>query len=237
MTVFTKTNEDSKEVPKVVVSEPSNTPTAPPAKERDISNAGWVPMEGGNFDRPVKERSSSFGPLSIIRLSPSPLARTPSPTLPENGNSGKKTRRKFCIMLFVLVMLGMVLYLGTVFFHYHAKLVRFAYHEGVDHGKMAAKYQSFDMQKAPVKAEMKAERNLTAIIDEICKRCFAKQLYDNAVSSPINFMNILTGSPSSLFPPQRTMRGRVRICGPLRRAEIEALGSLIITDTTCSNRN
>ncbi|EPB72400.1 hypothetical protein ANCCEY_08502 [Ancylostoma ceylanicum] len=140
----------------VVVSEPSNTPTAPPAKERDISNAGWVPMEGGNFDR-----------------------------------------RKFCIMLFVLVMLGMVLYLGTVFFHYHAKLVRFAYHEGVDHGKMAAKYQSFDMQKAPVKAEMKAERNLTAIIDEICKRCFAKQLYDNAVSSPINFMNILTGSPKN----------------------------------------
>ncbi|KHJ96725.1 hypothetical protein OESDEN_03300 [Oesophagostomum dentatum] len=123
MTVFTKSNEETKEVPKVVVSEPASTPTAPPAKERDISNSGWVPMEGGNFDRP-KERSSSFGPLSIIRLSPSPLARTPSPTFPENGSSERKTRKCFCIMLLVLVIFGMGAYLGTVFFRYHARLVR-----------------------------------------------------------------------------------------------------------------
>ncbi|KAK6725972.1 hypothetical protein RB195_004347 [Necator americanus] len=129
MTVFTKTNEDAKEIPKVVVSSPLTTPTAPPNKEQDISNSGWVPMEGGRFDRPKKERSSSFGPLSIIRLSPSPLARTPTPTLPDQGNAEKKTR--------------------------------FAYKEGVDHGRIAAKYQSVDLQRSVDDTGMKSEKNAT----------------------------------------------------------------------------
>ena len=41
--------------------------------------------------RPKEKRSSSFGPLSIIRLSPSPLARTPSPS-PEYDNAENERR-------------------------------------------------------------------------------------------------------------------------------------------------
>ncbi|CAJ0596121.1 unnamed protein product [Cylicocyclus nassatus] len=235
MTIFTKTNEDTKEVPKVVVSSPDSTPTAPPAKERDISNSGWIPMEGGNFDRPVKERSSSFGPLSIIRLSPSPLARTPSPTLPENDNSGRKTRRRLCTLLLILLALGMGLYLGAMFFRYHARLVRFAYHEGVDHGRMAATYQNLALQSPPFIREPKTTQNITAMIDTICKRCFSKPL-NNTISTQLSLMHILTGSPPPMLK-ERKMRGRVRVCGPLKREEIEALGSLVITESTCSNRN
>ncbi|KAK6725973.1 hypothetical protein RB195_004347 [Necator americanus] len=169
MTVFTKTNEDAKEIPKVVVSSPLTTPTAPPNKEQDISNSGWVPMEGGRFDRPKKERSSSFGPLSIIRLSPSPLARTPTPTLPDQGNAEKKTRRRLCTMLFILLALGLGLYAGAVFFHYHAGLVRFAYKEGVDHGRIAAKYQSVDLQRSVDDTGMKSEKVLRGVLGTISR--------------------------------------------------------------------
>lgn len=125
--------EGGMQVPKVVVSGTPESHTPP--EERDISNRGWIASPNSNFDKPRKEkRSSSFGPLSIIRLSPSPLARTPSPTPPEYENYENERsvffvhqptpfrfRRCAKVALVVFIFLGFGL--GTALYFYQKGLI------------------------------------------------------------------------------------------------------------------
>ncbi|VDM55768.1 unnamed protein product [Angiostrongylus costaricensis] len=99
-------------------------------------------MEGGNFDRPGKNRNSSPGPLSIIRLSSSPLDRTPSPTLPEQENSRNKRSRQRCNLLVILVVSLLCLVLGAALLLCYTRLVRSAYKEGIYSGWNAAIYRN-----------------------------------------------------------------------------------------------
>uniref|UniRef100_A0A0K0D7Q6 Secreted protein n=1 Tax=Angiostrongylus cantonensis TaxID=6313 RepID=A0A0K0D7Q6_ANGCA len=121
------------------------TLNTPPSEERCISNYGWVPMEGGNFDRPRENRNSLAGPLSIIRLSSSPLDRTPSPTLPEQENGGNKRRSYFSPALLFC----------------HTRLVRWAYKEATYPGWNAAIYRNHGLLQ---RSEENVEINPTPLL-------------------------------------------------------------------------
>ncbi|CAI5454552.1 unnamed protein product [Caenorhabditis angaria] len=216
MTIFTKseTTEEKKvegakeETPKVVVCEAD--------EEKHISNCGWIPMEGGNFDRPKEKRSSSFGPLSIIRLSPSPLARTPSPSPPDYDNAVNSRRMRRCTRLtFTLIAIFSFIILVS-FFLYQQGLINVAYQKGVYHGWNAATYsnrglteklfqnveidpnESYEKIQVPRMGSNRPavflhdfKKNLTAIVDVMGKRCFVKDLDRNRVASPRNFIDML----------------------------------------------
>ncbi|CAI4233316.1 unnamed protein product [Auanema sp. JU1783] len=260
MTVFTKKdateekNTSDKEVPKVVVSG-SLSPNSPP-DERHISNCGWVPMEGGNFDRPKEKRSSSFGPLSIIRLSPSPLARTPSPSPPDYDSVDPERRFRKCTKVMLLLCILMGVGMGTGFFFYQKSLINAAYKKGIYHGWNAAVYNN---RGVPEKLEQNVEvnqdqayekidvprfgsnrpavflhdfkQNLTAIVDVMGKRCFVKQLDRSTVAAPRNIIEMLRGMESSSNPSSvsRVVRETFRVGEQLNEEQLDSLGSFVIT--------
>ncbi|PAV78768.1 hypothetical protein WR25_10304 [Diploscapter pachys] len=275
MTIFTKSDtidekkdiETGKEIPKVIVSQTSNQPTADAGEdgkkheEGKISNFGWIPMEGGNFDRPKEKRSSSFGPLSIIRLSPSPLARTPSPS-PEydNAENERRFRRftKFTLIFCLIMGVG----IAISFFFYQRGLIESAYRRGLYHGLNAVAFNNkgvaerleqqveVDPNEAYEKIDVPRfgsnrpaiflhdfKQNFTAIVDVMGKRCFVKQLDRNAVAPPRNFIDMLKGfnrnGPLAVAP--RVVRETFRVGQPLSQEEVDGLQSFMIS-RHCSYR-
>ncbi|CAD6194343.1 unnamed protein product [Caenorhabditis auriculariae] len=256
MTIFTKTEnteekkpagENEKEAtPKVVVCDAE--------EERHISNCGWIPMEGGNFDRPKEKRSSSFGPLSIIRLSPSPLARTPSPSPPdyENAKNERRIRRCTKITLFFIALFTMGI--AVSFFFYQRGLINVAYQKGVYHGWNAATFsnrgiaerleqnveinptESYEKIQVPRFGSNRPavflhdfKKNLTAIVDVMGKRCFLKDLDRSTVASPRNLIDMLramdTAPAMSTGAQPRVVRETFRVGAALTETEISSIAS------------
>ncbi|KAE9414961.1 hypothetical protein Angca_003602, partial [Angiostrongylus cantonensis] len=223
-------------------------------EERCISNYGWVPMEGGNFDRPRENRNSLAGPLSIIRLSSSPLDRTPSPTLPEQENGGNKRRRQRCNLVVILVISFLGLILGAALLFCHTRLVRWAYKEATYPGWNAAIYRNHGLlQRSEENVEINPTRlyekievlrfganrpsiflhdfkkNITAILDITGRRCFLKALDPRTVVTPNKFMQFFSKIPLSHQATENTIREIFRVGNLLSQLEIQELGSFIIT--------
>lgn len=256
MTIFTKTDSEGKDVKEEVSKVVPFGLTllhAPPCEERYISNCGWVPMEGGNFDRSKEKRNSSFGPLSFIRLSSSPLATTPSPTLLEQENTENRKRRR-CNLPIILMAFLLCLTLGVILFFCHTRLVRSAYKEGIYHGWNAAIYRNDGLSQRleekveidPIKSYEKVEvprsktnqpaiflhdfkKNVTAIVDISGRRCFLKALDPRTVVTPTKLIQLMVKMPFSYQTSRNTVRETFRVGNSLSQPEIQELGSFIIT--------
>ncbi|CAB3410355.1 unnamed protein product [Caenorhabditis bovis] len=247
MTIFTKsetTEETKKPVDGAKEENPKQVVVCEAEEEKHISNCGWIPMEGGNFDRPKEKRSSSFGPLSIIRLSPSPLARTPSPSPPDYDNAMNNRRMRQCTKLtFTLIAIFCFVILVSV-----------AYQKGVYHGWNAATYSNKGLTERlvqnveinPTESYEKIQvprfganrpavflhdfkKNLTAIVDVMGKRCFVKELDRARVASPKSFIDMLKAIDSTT-PDLRSLNTRVvresfRVGTALNESEIAKLSS------------
>uniref|UniRef100_A0A1I7X607 BRICHOS domain-containing protein n=1 Tax=Heterorhabditis bacteriophora TaxID=37862 RepID=A0A1I7X607_HETBA len=203
---------------------------SPPEEERHISNCGWVPMEGGNFDRPKEKRSSSFGPLSIIRLSPSPLARTPSPTPPEYENADNERSTAY----------QRGVYHGWNAATYNNRGVPERLEQNVEIN-LAEAYEKIQVPQfgtnRPAIFLHDFKQNVTAIVDVMGKRCFLKQLDRTTVEQPRNFIKMLRGmdNSASVSSASRVVRETFRVGSPLNQDDLMAIGSFLIS-RHCSYR-
>ncbi|EGT30179.1 hypothetical protein CAEBREN_11342 [Caenorhabditis brenneri] len=260
MTIFTKTETDTekKTVEGVKEDTPKQVVVCEADEEKHISNCGWVPMEGGNFDRPKEKRSSSFGPLSIIRLSPSPLARTPSPSPPDYENAVNARRMRRCTKLtFTLIAIFSFVILVS-FFLYQQGLISVAYQKGVYHGWNAATFSNRGMterlvQNVEVNANDSYEKidvpkfgsnrpaiflhdfkqNLTAIVDTVGNRCFVKELDRTKIRNPRMLIEMLRNidimAPEVAYAQTRVVRETYNVGDELTKADIGTFNSTILS--------
>ncbi|KAF8385047.1 hypothetical protein PRIPAC_74189 [Pristionchus pacificus] len=191
MTVFTKT-EPGDEKPKEV------KPSAPEVIITDaVEQANEIIKQNARFDRQEthdeyftrKKRSSSFGPLSIVRLTPSPLCRTPSP--PRSYSPEERERRRISRHFNIAVVIALILFSFVLGFTYrayvHSSIMKSLFRSTTD--EVVVVNDATPPLSSPQKAEVRTldgrpiaamfvhdfNKNLTAILDVNNRRCFIKR--------------------------------------------------------------
>ncbi|GMR33593.1 hypothetical protein PMAYCL1PPCAC_03788 [Pristionchus mayeri] len=241
MTVFTKTDATDEKAKDA-------KPSAPEVVITDaVEQANEIIKQNARFDRQEthdeyftrKKRSSSFGPLSIVRLTPSPLCRTPSP--PRSYSPEERERRRISRHFNIAVVIALILFSFVLGFTYrayvHSSIMKSLFRSTTDEVVVV------NDEAAPVASPQQAEvrtldgrpiaamfvhdfkRNLTAILDVNNRRCFIKR-FSHFPAFVQRHMDDLT-EPEPI-PPSPVVNQYYKVERRLKDRDINRMNSMVV---------